>query len=138
MNAKYLPLFLFILVSFAVFLPQAALAQNCVGATCVDPAQPVPVPRNSLFGFFGPAGQFTATGLILAIIEIALAIVGLISVLFVIVGGFRYVTSSGNEEQTEGAKKTITHAIIGVVIVVLAFVVIRVITNALIGGPLLT
>lgn len=88
---------------------------------------------NAIF-FRGPAGQITATGVILSIINIALWIVGLVSVLFVIIGGFRYITAHGNEEATEGAKKTVTQAIIGVVIVVLSFVIIRVIVNALILG----
>ncbi|MBI4224157.1 MAG: hypothetical protein HY609_04430, partial [Deltaproteobacteria bacterium] len=81
-----------------------------------------------------PAGASTATSLIIGLIQIALWIVGLLAVLFVIVGGYRYVTAHGNEEQAEAAKKTLTHAIIGVVIVVLSFVIVRVITNALIFG----
>jgi len=68
------------------------------------------------------------------LILIALWITGTLSVLFVIIGGIRYVTAHGNEEQAEAAKKTILHAIIGVVIVVLSFVIVRVITNALILG----
>lgn len=99
---------------------------------------PVPVPFNPAFSigglFGGPAGQVTATGVIFAIINIALWIVGLLSVLFVIIGGFRYVTAHGNEEQAEGAKKTLTDAIIGVVIVILSFVIIRIIANALVFG----
>lgn len=101
----------------------------------VNPIEPVPVPWNPLF-FWGPAGRLTASGLIIGLIEIALWIVGLISVLFVIIGGFRYVTASGNEEAAEGAKKTILHAILGIVIVILSFVIIRVIATALtLGSP---
>ena len=37
----------------------------------------------------------------------------------------------GNEEAAESAKKTITNAIIGIVIVILAFVIVRVISNAI-------
>lgn len=120
-----------LVVNLGIFaLPVLAVAQ-----VTVPPQTPgtVPVPYNPAF-IFGPAGEITASGLIIGIIEIALAIVGLISVLFVIIGGFRYVTSGGNEEQTEAAKKTLTNAIIGIIIVILAFVVVRVIANALILG----
>lgn len=78
--------------------------------------------------------QNTATEIILRVIQILLAIAGLVAVIFLIVGGFRYITAGGNEETAEAAKKTITNAIIGIVIIILAFVIVRVISNALIGG----
>lgn len=118
---------------------------NALAQIGINPTEPVPVPRNIQFGACitllgivigpcAPAGASTATSLIIGLIQIALWIVGLLAVLFVIVGGYRYVTAHGNEEQAEAAKKTLTHAIIGVVIVVLSFVIVRVITNALIFG----
>ncbi len=132
---------LLFVVSFSLF----AWALPVLAQIQINPNEPVPVPRNiqfgpcvSLLGFtFGPcapAGASTATGLIIGIIQIALWIVGLLSVLFVIIGGFRYVTAHGNEEQAEAAKKTLTHAITGIVIVILSFVIVRVISNALIYG----
>lgn len=137
--AKHFYLFLLIFLSFAVLAPAAVFAQ-----VIVDPNAPVPVPYNPqfdtcgllgrIFGVCGPAGEVTATGLILGFIGIGLAIAGTLAVLFIIVGGIRYITAYGNEEQTEGAKKTLTNAIIGVVIVILAFVIVRVIVNALIFG----
>lgn len=93
--------------------------------------QPVPVPYN-LFFIGGPAGSLSASQLLVGIINILLALVGILAVLFLIIGGFRYVTAAGNEEQAEAAKKTITNAILGLVIVILSFVVIRVIAEALI------
>ena len=78
-------------------------------------------------------GLGTASQVIMRVIEILLAIAGLVAVIFLIVGGFRYITAGGNEETAEGAKKTLINAIIGVVIVILAFVIVRVISNALIN-----
>jgi len=69
--------------------------------------------------------------LILRVINIALAVAGLVAVLFLIIGGFRYITSAGNEETAEQAKKIITNAIIGIVVIILSFVIVRVISNAL-------
>ena len=88
----------------------------------------------SLFGGSGPAGETDLGDLIISIINILLAVAGLVAVLFLIIGGVRYVVAAGNEEQLESAKKTITHAIIGLVIIILSFVIVRVISNALIGG----
>ncbi len=67
------------------------------------------------------------------IVNIVLGVAGMIAVLFVIIGGFRYVTSAGNEEQAEAGKKTLQNAIIGVVIIVLSFVIVNVISTALRG-----
>ena len=38
-------------------------------------------------------------------------------VIFIIVGGYKYMTSGGDPKQLEGARKTITYAIIGMLIV---------------------
>lgn len=74
------------------------------------------------------------TDILIRIIQILLAVAGLIAVIFLIVGGFRYITAAGNEETAEAAKKTITNAIIGIVVIILAFVIVRVVANAVIGG----
>lgn len=62
-----------------------------------------------------------------------LAIVGIISVAYLIYGGFRYITSAGNEETAEEAKKIIQNAIIGLVVVILSFIIITVTINTLLG-----
>lgn len=80
------------------------------------------------------SGEETASDIITRIISILLAIAGLVAVIFLIVGGFRYITAGGNEESSESAKKTIQNAIIGIVIIILAFVIVRVVANALISG----
>jgi len=67
------------------------------------------------------------------IINILIAIVAVIAVLFLIWGGFRYITSAGNDEIAEGAKKTIQNSIIGLVIVILSYTIITVVSNALFG-----
>ena len=85
-------------------------------------------------GSTGVPGDTTITQLLMRIIQILLAIAGLIAVVFLIVGGFRYITAGGNEESAESGKKTIINAIIGVVVIILSFVIVRVISNALIRG----
>jgi hypothetical protein len=83
-------------------------------------------------GNTGLPNESNFTAFMMRIINIALAVAGLIAVLFLIIGGFRYITSAGNEETAEQAKKIITNAIIGIVVIILSFVIVRVITNALI------
>ncbi|OGE81781.1 MAG: hypothetical protein A3E98_01540 [Candidatus Doudnabacteria bacterium RIFCSPHIGHO2_12_FULL_48_11] len=81
----------------------------------------------------GLPGDTRLSEFILKIINIALAIAGLIAVLFLIIGGFRYITAAGNEEAGAQAKKIITNSIIGIVVIILSFVIVRVISSALIS-----
>lgn len=122
----------FLLLMFV--LPLTGLAQR---GPAVDPKCTtyggVPVP-SAFCGYDSLAGKYSATGVIVEIINIILWIVGLLAVLFVVIGGVRYITAHGNEEQAEDAKKTITQAVVGIIIVVLSFVIIRVITVAVICG----
>ena len=55
------------------------------------------------------------------IIQIALSIVGILFVIYLVYGGFLLVTSGGNEEAVQKAKRTILYAIIGVLIVLASY-----------------
>jgi len=49
---------------------------------------------------------------------------GPLAVLMIAIGGFRYVISHGDQTQMEGAKKTITMAIIGLLIIIVSYVIV--------------
>jgi membrane protease YdiL (CAAX protease family) len=53
-------------------------------------------------------------------LDIIVLVASLASILFLIKGGYRYITSSGNPQALEQAKKTIKRALIGLVIVLSA------------------
>jgi len=63
------------------------------------------------------------------IINIFSVIVGIIAVIMIIVGGFRYITSGGNDQNVASAKNTILYAIIGLVIVALAQLIVKYVLN---------
>lgn len=52
-------------------------------------------------------------------------VVGFISVIMIIVGGLKYITSGGDSGNIQGAKNTILYAIIGLIVVALAQVVVQ-------------
>ena len=60
------------------------------------------------------------------IINIAAVLAGVATIFFIVWGGIRFITSSGDPVKVEGAKKTITYAAIGFVIIVLSFIIIKV------------
>jgi len=53
-----------------------------------------------------------------------LGIAGSLSVIFLIVGGIMYTTSAGNESTTKKAKSTITGAIVGLIICLMAYAIV--------------
>lgn len=64
-----------------------------------------------------------------SVINLLSVAVGIISVIMIIIGGFRYITSSGNPEGAKNAKNTILYAIIGLIIVALAQLIVRFVLN---------
>jgi hypothetical protein len=73
----------------------------------------------------------TFSELILKIIDYLLVVSGTVAILFLMVGGFWYLTSAGGEEQAEKGKKTIINAVIGLVVILLAFAIVRVVSSTL-------
>jgi len=71
----------------------------------------------------------TVGGLIRTVINWLLGIAFGVAILFLIIGGFFYITSAGNEETAEKGKGTALNAIIGIVIIILSYVVVNVVAN---------
>ncbi len=78
---------------------------------------------------YNPLPTDVLTDMLLLIMQGFLMIVGIWSVAFVIIGGFRYVMSQGNEEAITAARKTITWAILGLVIALMSFSIIAIVKN---------
>ncbi len=75
-------------------------------------------------------GEGSLRSIILNIVNFILIFLGLIAVIMIIYGGITYVTSAGNNENVEKAKKIIMYAIIGIIIVLISFALV----NTIIGG----
>lgn len=81
-----------------------------------------------------PDRYCTAQGLLLAAINLGLTLAGGAAVLFLIVGGLRYLAAGGDQEASERGKKTLTNALIGLVVVLLATMIVRVVSRTITGG----
>ena len=68
-------------------------------------------------------------GWVYQIINWVLIAVGIICVVFIIIGGIRYATSGGDPEKLTRAKNTILYALIGLVIAILATVIVQIVFN---------
>lgn len=66
-----------------------------------------------------------ATNMIKTVINTLLTILGIVAVIMIIIGAFRYVLSAGDAAAIKMAKNTIFYAIIGLIIAILAFVIVN-------------
>lgn len=62
---------------------------------------------------------------ITTIVNIFSAIVGIVSVIMIIYGGFKYISSGGDSNKVGEAKNTIIYAVIGLVIVAFAQFIVQ-------------
>jgi hypothetical protein len=63
------------------------------------------------------------------VVTIFSIIVGIVAVIMIIYGGFRYITSGGDSGKVGGAKNALIYAIIGLVVVVLAQFIVHYVLN---------
>ena len=75
-------------------------------------------------GLAGQAGfdpNATVGEVVAAVIKGFLALIGVIFVILIILGGYKWMMARGNEEQVKEAKDTIEKAIIGLIIIIAAY-----------------
>ena len=70
-------------------------------------------------------------GVLKAIVNILLYVLGAIAVIMIVIGGIRYTTSNGDQGQLTSAKNTILYAVVGLVIAVMAYAIVNFVLSAL-------
>lgn len=80
-------------------------------------------PENN--SIYGPDGVITK------IVNIIALVAGVAAVIFIIIGGIKYILSSGDPASITSAKNTIVYAIVGVVVVIAARTIIAFVINKL-------
>ena len=93
-----------------LLLPFATSAQDLLG---IKYAGEVGLPKGDL------------PELILNIVNVALLLAAVVALAFLVYGGFRYITSRGEERDVEAAKDTITYAVIGLVVLGIAAAIVN-------------
>lgn len=63
------------------------------------------------------------------IVQILVILAGTLATAFFVWGGVRYITSSGNPETLESAKKTLIYSAVGLTICLAAFVLTNIVTQ---------
>ncbi|NCO79732.1 hypothetical protein CO134_03185 [Candidatus Kuenenbacteria bacterium CG_4_9_14_3_um_filter_39_14] len=88
-------------------------------------------------GYAGNVGLGTreVRDVAVSVIQTLLGILGILALIIVLIGGFKWMTAGGNEENVASAKKTITAGIIGLIIIFFAYAIVAFIFNV-VGGSL--
>lgn len=58
-------------------------------------------------------------------LEAIFALGGLVAFAYFVIGGFKYLTAGGDEKTIDTAKKTITYAIIGLLVVIASWIILN-------------
>lgn len=103
----------------------SAACTNCGGNNAAIPPPPItPTPSPYRVDISSLPSVPTGPGEIKAILDVVFAVMGAISLLVVTIGGFRYVASQGDPQATAKAKGTITFALVGLLISILAVAIV--------------
>lgn len=65
------------------------------------------------------------TVVVINVVEIILQLVAYAAAIMLVIGGFRYITSTGDQNSMTSAKKTITNSIIGLIISLLSVAIVN-------------
>jgi hypothetical protein len=117
-------------------IPSAAFAASCgnIGSSVAQGADAA-VPNNGGGNIQGncdasaTAGSTQIKHIASNIVNIFSIIVGAVSIIMIIYGGFRYITSGGDSGAVGNAKNTLIYAIVGLIIVALAQVIVHFVLN---------
>ncbi|MBU2592746.1 MAG: hypothetical protein ABH867_00100 [Patescibacteria group bacterium] len=74
---------------------------------------------------FSALGGLTIEGVISGLVRLLLVIVVLVFFFILVLGGVRWITSRGDKAEVEGARNQITHALIGLAIIFVAWAIIQ-------------
>jgi hypothetical protein len=96
-------------------LPMVASAQLTLGSF----AEATSLPTSDL--------QATAA----RIINAALGLLGLVAVVIILMGGFKWMTAMGNDDNVKKAKALIVQGVIGLVIIICSYAIAQFVLNAI-------
>jgi cytochrome bd-type quinol oxidase subunit 2 len=85
--------------------------------------------ENVFKGVPAPTSKEAISTLITNLTKYAVEFIGIVCIIFLIIGGIQYITSGGNQEGMQKAKATLTWAIIGLILVLSAYAVVNFFTD---------
>ena len=113
-------LMLFAVVAFCALFIAPALLQAAPAAPPVEKLD-VGLSKLSSTGLGGQNADLREV--VGSIIKVALSFLGVVAIIIVLIGGFKYMTAGGSDEKVAEARKWIISGIIGVAIILAAYAI---------------
>lgn len=92
------------------------------------------VPPEEVAEEIGVSGETPLQTTIARIINVALGLLGIVAVVIILIGGFKWMTSGGSEEKVGEAKKLLMAGVIGLIIILAAYAIATFVINALVNA----
>jgi hypothetical protein len=105
-----------------------AAGANCAGP---DAADPLTAGAECSHANGTASNLFAPNGVFAIVANTLIFLVGAVAVIYLIIGGLRYVISNGDSKAVESAKNTILYAIVGIVVAVISFALVQFVISAL-------
>lgn len=74
-------------------------------------------------------GGTTAPKVVTNLLQVAISIVGIVSVVMIIVAGARFISAQGDPAQVQQAKNMIMYSVIGLIVAILSFAIVTFIST---------
>jgi len=111
-----------------VFTTVLPISQPTFALTMAEGASVAKSPEQAP-SLFDPGGLFQQ------ISNVALFLLGAVSVLMLIYGGVRYTISGGETASVTAAKNTILYAVVGIIVALLAYAIVNFVISSLAVAP---
>ena len=102
------------------------LVPSSTATAVVNPAQEIQNGANSA----GASGEKSLGERIQTVVNIMLFILGAIAVIMIVIGGIKYTTSNGDSSAITSAKNTILYSVVGLVVAILAYAIVKFVLGA--------
>ncbi len=113
---KIFKILMFLIAITSVLIAGNVLAASDMGVSSSDVGNQIPTQASSDAPFSDQLAM---------VLNILLGLASTVAVLFIIIGGYTYITSGGNPDQGKKAKTMLINAIVGLVIIILSFGVVN-------------
>lgn len=120
----------FLVLLFLVFFIAAPRAVSAFNNTSVITPEDLGLSYGAATGL----GSTDVRTTVAQIIRVALGLLGIVAVAGIVVGGFLFMTSGGNEEQAGKGKKAMTAAVIGLIIILCAYAIASFVISNLVAA----
>ena len=122
-----------LMILSSVFLPAKVLAAE-IGENRICGMDGVDKTAKEAAGCNKPENEDEVGNAMLNIINVVIAVLGIIAVLFVVIGGAQYMTSRGDPTKASKAKDTILYAVLGVLLATFAYAIVNFVLGGMLSG----